>query len=112
MSGAKLPTVVYTLTVFEILKTDAFDRGLRSLRDRRAVARINARLRQVSIGALGDAKPVCDGVSELRVFYGPGYRPYFIRQGAAIIVLLCGGDKSTQAPDIARAKAMAGNLTE
>ena len=98
--------------MFEILKTDTFDRWLRSLRDRRAVARINARLRQVSIGALGDAKPVGDGVSELRVFYGPGYRLYFIRRGAAIIVLLCGGDKSTQARDIARAKALAGRLKE
>lgn len=98
--------------MFEIQKTTTFDRWLRGLKDRRAVARINARVRRVSAGNLGDVEPVGDGVSELRIFYGPGYRLYFIRQGRAIIVLLCGGDKSTQARDIEQAKALARELEE
>lgn len=105
-----MPTVVYIYPMFEIIQTETFSRWLSSLRDRRAVARINARLRSVSIGNLGDVASVGEGVSEMRLFYGPGYRLYFIRQGAAIIVLLCGGDKSTQARDIARAKALASEL--
>lgn len=98
--------------MFEIQKTTTFDRWLRGLKDRRAVARINARLRRVSAGNLGDFEPVGDGVSELRIFYGPGYRLYFFRQGRAIIVLLCGGDKSTQARDIEQAKTLARELEE
>lgn len=98
--------------MFEILKTKTFSRWLSGLRDRRAVARINARLRRVSAGNLGDVESVGDGVSELRIPYGPGYRLYFIRQGAAIIVLLCGGDKSTQRKDIALAKALASDLED
>lgn len=93
--------------MFEIIASATFTRWLRGVRDQRAVARINARLRRVSIGNLGDVAPVGDGVSEMRIFYGPGYRLYFIRQGAAIVVLLCGGDKSTQARDIEYAKALA-----
>jgi len=98
--------------MFEIQKTTTFGRWLSGLKDRRAVARINARLRRVSAGTLGDVEPVGDGISELRIFYGPGYRLYFIRQGKAIIVLLCGGDKSTQRKDIALAKALARDLED
>jgi len=107
---ANMPTVVYIDPMFEIIQTETFSHWLSSLRDRRAVARINARLRSVSIGNLGDVASVGEGVSEMRLFYGPGYRLYFIRQGTAIIVLLCGGDKSTQARDVVRAKALASEL--
>ncbi len=93
--------------MFELIKSDTFDKWLGSLRDARAISRINARLRQVSLGNLGDVAPVGEGVSEMRIFYGPGYRVYFIREGQALVVLLCGGDKSSQQRDIKRAKALA-----
>lgn len=93
--------------MYEILKSDTFDTWLGNLRDKQAVARINARLRRASLGNLGDVAPVGDAVSEMRIFYGPGYRLYFIREGKALIVLLCGGDKSTQAKDIQRARQLA-----
>lgn len=102
-----MPTVVYNHHMIEILKSDTFEQWLATLRDPRAVARINARLRQVSLGNLGDVAPVGEGVSEMRIFYGPGYRLYFIQQGRALVVLLCGDDKSSQARDIERAKALA-----
>lgn len=93
--------------MFEIIKSETFDSWFKGLRDRRAAARINARLRRVSLGNLGDVAPVGDGVSEMRIFYGPGYRIYFVQEGQALIVLLCGGDKSTQKKDIKRAKELA-----
>ncbi len=93
--------------MFELIKSDTFDKWLGSLRDARAISRINARLRQVSLGNLGDVAPVGEGVSEMRIFYGPGYRVYFIREGQALVVLLCGGDKSSQQRDIKHAKALA-----
>ncbi len=77
---------------------------LSSLRDRRARAQIEVRLRRVSSGNLGDTKPVGDGVSELRVDVGAGYRVYFGKQGQALVILLCGGDKGSQQSDIAIAK--------
>jgi len=92
---------------FEIIKSETFDEWLKGLRDKRALARINVRLRQVSLGNLGDTAPVGEGVSEMRIFYGPGYRLYFVQEGARVIVLLCGGDKSSQKRDISRAKKMA-----
>ncbi|QVL51543.1 MAG: type II toxin-antitoxin system RelE/ParE family toxin [Thiocapsa sp.] len=98
--------------MFEILKTDTFDRWLSSLRDRQAVARINARLRNATHGNLGDCAPVGEGVSEMRIFYGPGYRLYFTRRGEALIVLLCGGEKATQQRDIERAKALAATWSD
>ena len=73
-----------------------FDEWLDSLRDRRAKAKIRARLDRVEDGNLGDCKPVGEGVFELRIDYGPGYRIYFGQEGITIIILLCGGDKSTQ----------------
>lgn len=77
------------------------------MRDRRAVARINARLRNVSLGNLGDIRSVGDGISEMRIPYGPGYRIYFMRRGLTLVVLLCGGDKGSQQRDIERAKRLA-----
>jgi len=77
---------------------------LAALRDVRVRARVRVRLNHLRLGNFGDAKPVGDGVSELRIPYGPGYRVYFAPMGSTGILLLCGGDKSTQARDIGRAK--------
>ncbi len=93
--------------MFTILRSATFDRWLRRLRDRRAVNRIVARLLAAQDGHLGDVKPVGDGVSEMRIKFGPGYRVYFITRDADLIVLLCGGDKDSQRRDIERAKRMA-----
>jgi putative addiction module killer protein len=71
------------------------------------VARIAARIRRLELGNLGDVKPVGEGVSELRIDYGPGYRIYFVQQGNTLVILLCGGDKRTQNKDIRTAKQMA-----
>jgi putative addiction module killer protein len=81
-----------------------FECWLDALRDRQASARIKKRLDRVELGNLGDFKPVGEGVMELRIDFGPGYRVYFAQLGAIIILLLCGGDKSTQDQDILRAK--------
>ena len=90
----------------EVRKTDAFNGWLSGLRDRVAVARINNRIIRVEAGNLGDAK-FFDGIGELWIDYGPGYRVYFVRRGAELIILLGGGDKSTQQADIKRAIALA-----
>ena len=81
-----------------------FDQWLISLRDRRGKAKIRARLDRVEDGNLGDYKSVGEGVFELRIYYGPGYRLYFGLEGSTIIILLCGGDKNTQLQDIRTAK--------
>lgn len=83
-----------------------------SLRDRLAKTRIDIRIRRLSLGHAGDAKPVGEGVSELRIDHGPGYPVYFVQRGTVLIVLLAAGDKSTQAQDIRKAKALARNLEE
>ena len=75
--------------MIELIKTSSFDRWLRQLRDIRAKARIEARIRRLSLGNTGDVKPVGDGISELRIDYGPGYRVYFMAKGPIIVVLLC-----------------------
>lgn len=93
--------------MIKILRSATFDRWLRRLRDRRAVARIVARLLSAEDGHLGDVRYVGGGVSEMRIQYGPGYRIYYITRGIEVIVLLCGGDKNSQRRDIARAKQMA-----
>jgi putative addiction module killer protein len=80
------------------------------LRDRTAKVRIDIRIRRLSLGSPGDVRPVGEVVSELRVDYGPGYRIYFVQKGQAIIVLLAGGDKSSQDRDIRHAKALAREL--
>jgi putative addiction module killer protein len=93
--------------LIEIRQTEQFVVWLNNLRDARAVARIDVRLRRLSLGNPGDVKPVGEGVSEMRIDYGPGYRIYFIRRGTAVVILLCGGDKRTQDGDIAEAKRLA-----
>jgi len=97
----------YSCQMVELIRSATFDRWLSGLRDRRAVARIAARLDRLASGNTGDVQPVGDGVSELRIHYGPGYRLYFLQRGPVLIVLLCGGDKSTQEKDITQAKALA-----
>ena len=84
----------------EIRKTETFSIWLDDLRDLRARARVQARIERLAGGNLGDVKPVGEGVSELRIDYGPGYRVYFTRQKREFVILLAGGDKSTQAADI------------
>ena len=96
--------------MFEVREAEAYAVWFRSLRDRAAKARIDIRIRRLSLGNPGDVRPVGEGVSELRVPYGPGYRIYFIQRGSALIVLLAGGDKTTQASDIKQAKQLARNL--
>lgn len=93
--------------MIELIKTAAFDAWMIGLRDRKAMARIHARLDRLAVGNPGDVKPIGAGLSEMRVDYGPGYRVYFMRRGPILIVLLCGGDKSSQARDIEQAKALA-----
>ncbi len=94
----------------EILQTMVFRRWEQSLRDRRAKTLIATRLFRLANGLAGDVKPVGEGVSEMRISYGPGYRIYFKQQGCRIIILLCGGDKSSQANDITLAKMLARTL--
>lgn len=86
--------------------SEPFSEWLEALRDKVAQARIRLRLRQVQAGNLGDVKPVGGGVSELRIHVGPGYRVYCGRHGKAIVILLCGGDKSSQTADIRRAEQL------
>jgi putative addiction module killer protein len=94
----------YTLSVIEIIQSETFFRWLGKLKDRQAIARINARIRRLAeTGNFGDVKPVRDGVSEMRIDYGPGYRLYCMQRGSLLVVLLAGGDKRTQDADIKRA---------
>lgn len=90
----------------EVRKTVVFLEWFRSLRDIRAQARIQVRIDRLALGLLGDAK-FFDGISELRIDYGPGYRLYFVRRDSDIVILLCGGDKSTQDRDIKQAVKLA-----
>ncbi|MEB4590759.1 type II toxin-antitoxin system RelE/ParE family toxin [Candidatus Thiothrix sp. Deng01] len=93
--------------MIEIIQSEVFSNWLRGLKDRRARARIHARLDRMADGNFGDSEPIGDGLSEARIHYGPGYRLYFMRRGRALVVLLCGGDKSSQQRDIQRAKVVA-----
>lgn len=97
----------YSLAVVELIKTDVFDQWLRGLRDTRGRAKVMVRLRRLSLGNPGDVKPVGEGISELRIPHGPGYRVYYLTRGPIVVVLLCGGDKSSQSRDIEQAKAIA-----
>jgi putative addiction module killer protein len=92
--------------VIEVRETCEYAAWFENLRDKMAKTRILIRIRRVSLGNFGDVKPVGEGVSELRVDYGPGYRVYFLRRGETLVVLLGGGDKRTQARDIQRAIAL------
>jgi putative addiction module killer protein len=93
--------------MFTVLRTEVFIDWLNGLKDRRAAARIASRIERMKGGNFGDVEPVGEGVSEMRDHYGPGYRVYFVRTGRTVVLLLCGGDKSTQARDIALAKKLA-----
>ena len=98
--------------MFEVIESIAFQAWMSELRDRQARTRIAARITRVAQGNLGDWKPVQGSVSELRIDYGPGYRVYFTRRGKRVILLLCAGDKRTQAADIKRALEMADALED
>jgi len=102
----------YIIPVFTILTTDEFDRWLAKLRDRQARMKVAARMTSIEQGNLGDAKSVGGTVSEIRINYGPGYRLYYTRKGLEIIVLLVGGDKSTQQRDIDRAIKLVGKIRQ
>ena len=91
-------------------KTDVFVQWLDELRDIRARARVQARIERLAAGNPGDVKPVGEGVSEMRIDYGPGYRVYFTRRGNEVVILLAGGDKSSQDTDIKTAQGLARNL--
>lgn len=94
----------------EIRQTDEYSRWFERLRDREARARILVRIRRLSLGNPGDAESVGEGLSELRIDYGAGYRIYFERRGATVVILLAGGDKRTQGRDIERAKELSSRL--
>ncbi|MEX2376203.1 MAG: type II toxin-antitoxin system RelE/ParE family toxin [Dehalococcoidia bacterium] len=98
--------------MIEIRKTDVFAKWLDGLRDLRARARVQARIERLAMGNAGDARPVGEGVSELRLNYGPGYRVYYKKRGSRLIILLAGGDKSSQARDVKAALRLAQGLTE
>lgn len=96
--------------MIEIRKTDVYALWLDELRDLQARARIQVRVERLAVGNAGDVKPVGEGVSELRIDYGPGYRVYFTMRGRELVILLAGGDKKTQAADIKTALRLARNL--
>jgi putative addiction module killer protein len=95
---------------FEIRETLTYARWFARLRDDNARARIDVRIRRLSLGNPGDVRAVGEGVLELRIDYGPGYRIYFTRRGTTVIILLAGGDKNTQAKDIMKAKELTRGL--
>lgn len=99
-------------SMYTVLRSHEFDKWLVRLKDVKGRARIVARIRSAELGNLGDVKPVGDGISEMRIHFGPGYRVYFIQRGRLLIFLLIGGDKSSQNRDIAKAKALAETLEE
>jgi len=96
--------------MYEMRKTDTYAQWLGSLRDIHARARVQVRVERLAAGNAGDVRPVGEGVSELRVNYGPGYRVYFTMRGRTVVILLAGGDKRTQAADIKTALRLARNL--
>ena len=98
--------------MYIVRQTGVFTDWLHGLRDARAFARIAQRIARAANGNFGDIKPVGEGVLEMRIDYGTGYRLYFVRRGGAIIILLCGGDKSSQGRDIKRAVQLAADLEE
>jgi putative addiction module killer protein len=90
-----------------VRQTETFSTWLRNLRDAKARTKILVRIERLADGNPGDVTPVGEGVSELRIHYGPGYRVYYVNRGSEIVLLLCGGDKASQARDIASAKQLA-----
>jgi putative addiction module killer protein len=99
--------VVHIWDVVEIVRSTKFDEWLASLNDARGRARVLVRIDRLALGNPGDVRPVGGGICEMRIDFGPGYRVYFMQRGQVLIVLLAGGDKSTQARDIAKAQAVA-----
>jgi putative addiction module killer protein len=104
--------VSYSRIMIEVRQTEIFAVWFEGLRDRRAKVRIQARIDRLELGNFGDVAPVGDGVSELRIHYGPGYRVYLVQAGEVLVVLLAGGDKRTQAADIQNAKKLAKQLED
>ena len=96
--------------MIEVRQTEAFSKWLRELRDRQARARIQTRIDRLQLGLTGDVRSVGEGVSELRIDYGPGYRVYFVQRRKELVILLAGGDKRTQDRDIKTAIELARNL--
>jgi len=96
--------------VIEILQTEEYSSWFERLRDRQARARILARIRRMSLGNPGDVEPVGEGVSEMKIDYGPGYRVYYKQRGKTLVVLLAGGDKKSQKRDIKKAQELAQEL--
>ena len=96
--------------MFEVRTTDEFDRWLSNLADEKARTRIASRVARLRFGNPGDVKPIGDGLSEMRVHHGPGYRVYYKQTGKTIVIILCGGDKSSQNKDIKRAREIAAEL--
>lgn len=107
-----MPADNYSCQMYELIKSGTFDRWLSNLRDRRAKARIEVRIRRLGLGNPGDVKPVGEGISEMRIDYGPGYRVYFQQRGPVLIILLCGGDKKTQDKDILTARNIAAHWSD
>ena len=93
-----------------VRQTAVFSVWLESLKDAKTAAKVAQRIVRLQSGLLGDVRPVGNGVSELRIDYGPGFRLYFVQRGKSLIVLLCGGDKSSQKADIRQAKELAAGL--
>ena len=98
--------------MIEVRQTGVFSKWLVELRDIRARARIQARIDRLELGNVGDVKPVGEGVSEMRIDYGPGYRVYFIQRGTQLIILLAGGDKKSHSKDIRMARDLAKKVGE
>ena len=96
--------------MMEVRKTKVFAKWFNGLKDPRAKARIQVRIDRMELGNFGDVAPVGEGVSELRIFYGPGYRVYFVQESSVLVLLLSGGDKGSQKSDIAKAKDLAKQL--
>jgi putative addiction module killer protein len=96
--------------VIEVRQTETYAKWFKSLRDRNAKDRIDVRIFRLQAGNFGDVKSVGEGVRELRIDYGPGYRVYFVQRGEVLVILLCGGDKRTQNRDIGTAKKLAATV--
>ena len=104
--------VNYSSQMIEVRKTEIFTKWFENLKDRQAKARIQVRIDRIEMGNFGDVASVGESVSELRIFYGPGYRIYFVQRGAVVVILLSGGEKSTQHSDILKAKEIARQLED
>ena len=98
--------------MIEVRQTEVFANWFKNLKDRKAKARVQVRIDRMEVGNFGDVAPVGQGVSEMRIAYGPGYRVYFVQKGPIIVILLCGGDNSSQSSDIIKAKAIANQLED